>query len=81
MVNSYQYKDDYVWQGDVFYRLKIVEQGKPCVYSNTLKLVAKGKNPTASVLYPNPANQYINLSAGSTSLLGTTMRLSDVTGK
>ena len=79
--NSYQYKDDYVWQGNVFYRLKIVEQGKPSVYSNTLKLLAKGKNPTESVLYPNPANQYINLSVGSTSLLGTTMRLSDVSGK
>jgi hypothetical protein len=65
----------------VYYRLKLVEQGRANVYSNTIKLVAKGKTTVASFVYPNPAKQYINLSVGSTSLLGTKILISDITGK
>jgi Secretion system C-terminal sorting domain len=59
--NTYQYSDNYIKEGKVYYRLRMVDNDGKFTYSNIL--VLKGGNfANAVLLYPNPAKDFITVS-------------------
>jgi hypothetical protein len=79
--NEYRYNDFFTEAGDVFYRLRIINTSGKLGYSNTVKLNRKDALGLASSLFPNPAEQLINIAIGDQSLIGSQAKLYDMSGK
>jgi len=80
-VKNYQYSDNLslVQPPVTYYRLKLVDINSSFTYSDIL-LIKNTKGVTVTV-YPNPAQDKIIVNVTDKSLMNTTARLSDISGK
>ncbi len=58
IVNQYSYKDMTAPSGDVYYRLKMIDQDGKFTYSE-VKQVNRGVQKSQVTVYPNPATDYV----------------------
>jgi len=80
--NAYSFNDDQspVAAGSVYYRLEAEYLTDPSTYSRIIVLTS-GKNETAPVVYPNPCKGGVNLRLPNSVLLGTSVKVVDLTGR
>lgn len=79
-VLSYQFTDSQPITGKNFYRLKITDAEQQSYYS-PIRLVSFDNDKMASTVFPNPAQQEINLRIGDPKLTGSKVYVWDASGK
>ncbi len=77
---SYQFNHANIPLGNFYYRIKQTDDDGTFVYSRTVLLRNKS-NGGGYVIYPNPANNYIAISATSAAAGKTVIELYDATGR
>jgi alpha-tubulin suppressor-like RCC1 family protein len=77
--NTYQYRDNYQNTGDVFYRLKMIDNDGRFTYSHIIILSDNNNNNTFS-MYPNPAGNTLLIETNS-ALKITTVQIADINGR
>jgi len=60
--SSYQFNDNTVLTGPMYYRLKLVDKDGSFKYSKTVVLKIAVKNGSGITLFPNPATNYLTVS-------------------
>jgi uncharacterized delta-60 repeat protein len=76
---TYTYNDAFTLDGKVYYRLKIIDNDGRFNHSNIIKLTNKPVNQL--ILYPNPVNDKTTLQINDKTLVGSTAKIMDATGK
>jgi Concanavalin A-like lectin/glucanases superfamily/Secretion system C-terminal sorting domain len=76
--NNYLYTDQYAVQGNVYYRLRIIEISGKISYSNIINLNSK---VLTSVIYPNPVKDKTTLQINDGKLSGSRAKIIDAAGK
>lgn len=77
--NPYTFNDHTFLNGKVYYRLKIKDAGNRFAYSQVIWL-SSNKNDLVT-LYPNPADDVINIHTGGAGLIRTTADIYDMSGR
>lgn len=78
---DYSFADERPLNGANYYRLKQVDIDGKFVYSNIVVLKGDAKSFDISALYPNPAQDRVNLSLSSPRPLVASISITDVSGK
>jgi hypothetical protein len=76
--NSYLFKDNGLFTGKDFYRLKMVDIDGRFTYSQVIWI--NGESAGISI-YPNPVTDFVNINAGEASILKTIADFYDVNGR
>ncbi len=76
---NWQFTHNNTPTGNLYYRIKQVDKDGSFTYSRILLLKNKGTN--GYVVYPNPANNFVAVSTGSTAVANTSIQLFDATGR
>jgi subtilisin-like proprotein convertase family protein len=80
--STYSYSDALGTEGNVFYRLRLVDFDGKSSYSNTVKLSASNTKGTNSLkLNPNPTKGILTLTVKDKNLVGTEAKVIDQVGK
>jgi hypothetical protein len=78
---NYIFYDDNPVPGINYYRLKMIDIDKSYEFSNTIAINIPGTSATVIQLYPNPANDVLNVSMHTSSASNILIAISDVFGK
>ena len=73
--NNYIFKDNSLFTGKVFYRLKMVDIDGRFTYSQVISINGGGAGIS---IYPNPVTDFVNINAGDASKLKTIAGFYDV---
>lgn len=76
--NSYRYKDNFTFNGKIYYRLKMADANEAFTYSDVVTLVNNGSNSIS--LYPNPVANILTIDA-SAGLFNSRAGLYDANGR
>jgi len=77
----YQYVHQNIPTGTLFYRIKEIDNNGPYVYSR-IALLNNNANGTEFIIFPNPANNYIQISAPKNTVLDrTSIEVYDAKGR
>ena len=77
--NNYIFNDNSIYNGKLFYRLKMVDVDGRFTYSQVIWI-----NSAASgsiIIYPNPATRVLNINTGSTNLIKTVASVYNADGR
>jgi hypothetical protein len=79
ITNSYLYNDTYNFDGTVYYRLRVIDNGGRITYSNTVGLT--NKQTGIINIFPNPVVNKATLQVTDKKLIGSTAVITDAEGK
>ncbi len=77
--NSYSIRDNVVYTGKVFYRLKMIDADGRFTYSQVIWINSEGGRRVS--IYPNPVKSLLNINIGNSGILNTNAGIFDVNGR
>ncbi|MEI9943543.1 MAG: T9SS type A sorting domain-containing protein [Chitinophagaceae bacterium] len=77
--NSYNIKDNVVYDGKLFYRLKMIDIDGRFTYSNIIWI--SSELAVGVTIYPNPVKDVININTGNARVVKTKATIYDVSGR
>ncbi|HEX5153925.1 MAG TPA: T9SS type A sorting domain-containing protein [Parafilimonas sp.] len=77
--NSYTIHDNITYNGNMFYRLKMIDQDGKFSYSGIISIISTQAGKI--IVYPNPATNVINMHVGNAGILKTQAGIFDAKGR